>query len=223
MPLPEQQYFTLSELSERWDISERRILELILNSELRAVALVSGMAETAWADEKGNFGSSRQPAMAEVRTWFDLDLLFSLYTQGEGLLSRFLEDGREYTLTPPQKVTADDLLVTRSELLEFESTHSMGPDSEQPEDTVQSQTDSELSRCRRTLAALAIGLADKYPTYKNGKKPNASQLAKLATDHLRDETSDRTPHGFSETTARLTIAEALKACPELAEKMEKTD
>ncbi|MGO1233129.1 MAG: hypothetical protein ACTMHG_05350 [Marinobacter sp.] len=113
--------------------------------------------------------------------------------------------------------------MTRPELLEFESTHSMGPDSGQPEGTDQSQSDSELNRCRRTLAALAIGLAGKYPTYKNGNKPNSSQLAKLATDHLRDETSDRTPHGFGETTARLTIAEALKACPDLAEKLDNTD
>lgn len=83
-----------------------------------------------------------------------------------------------------------------------------------------SESDSEateLRRTQRTLAALAAGLASKYPAYKNGKKPNASQLAKLATEHLRDVTSDRTPHGFSETTARLAIAEALKACPDLTE------
>jgi len=74
---------------------------------------------------------------------------------------------------------------------------------------------AELRRAQRTLAALATGLARKYPTYKNGNKPNASQLAKLATEHLRDATSDRTPHGFSETSARQTITEALKACPDL--------
>lgn len=78
-----------------------------------------------------------------------------------------------------------------------------------------SNHDSELKRAQRTLAALAIGLAKKTPAYKNGDKPNASQLAKLATEHLRDATSDRTPFGFSETTARQTITEALKACPEL--------
>lgn len=77
------------------------------------------------------------------------------------------------------------------------------------------ETDIELRRTLRTLAALAVGLASKYPAYKHGNKPNASQLAKLATEHLRDATSDRTPHGFSETTARQTIAEALRACPEL--------
>lgn len=220
MPLPEQQYFTLSELSERWDISERRILELILNSKLRAVALVSGMAETAWADEKGSFGSSRQPTMAEVRTWFDPDLLFSLFTTGEGQIAWFVEGGREHTLTPPQKVTAADLFVTRSELLEFESAHGMGPGSDQPEVTEQGQADSELNRCRRVLAALAVGLADKHNIYSHGKKPNIKALAEIATGHLRDA-NGRTPHGFSDRTAREAITAALKAWPDLLKDSDK--
>jgi hypothetical protein len=75
--------------------------------------------------------------------------------------------------------------------------------------------ESEIKRLQRTIAALTLGLMKKHGTYNRNGEPNASQLAKLATEHLRDADSDRTPHGFSETTVRQTIAAALKACPEL--------
>ncbi|WP_018403838.1 hypothetical protein [Marinobacter gelidimuriae] len=74
---------------------------------------------------------------------------------------------------------------------------------------------AELRSTQRALAALALGLAAKPGTYNKAGKPNVLQLAKLATEHLRDGQSDRTPHGFSETTVRNTITAALKACPEL--------
>lgn len=80
----------------------------------------------------------------------------------------------------------------------------------------ESAVDDTVLRCtQRALAALALGLAAKPGTYNKAGKPNVSQLAKLATEHLRDGQNDRTPHGFSETTVRNTIAAALKACPEL--------
>ncbi|MFV8570032.1 hypothetical protein ACNQ6O_02370 [Marinobacter sp. SBS5] len=75
--------------------------------------------------------------------------------------------------------------------------------------------DKDIIRTQRALAALAIGLSKKQPAYRTGDKPNALRLAKLATDHLRDSESDRTPFGFSETLMRETISAALKACPEL--------
>lgn len=75
--------------------------------------------------------------------------------------------------------------------------------------------DTELRSNQRALAALALGLTAKFHTYRKAGKPNASQLAKLATEHLRDEQNDRAPHGFSETSVRQTITDALKACPEL--------
>lgn len=76
--------------------------------------------------------------------------------------------------------------------------------------------ETETKRLQRTVAALALGLMKKHGnTYNRNGEPNASQLAKLATEHLRDATSDRTPHGFSETIVRQTIGAALKACPEL--------
>jgi hypothetical protein len=75
--------------------------------------------------------------------------------------------------------------------------------------------ESEIKRLQRTVAALTLGLMKKHSTYNRNGEPNASQLAKLATEHLRDATSDRTPHGFSETTVRNTITAALNACPEL--------
>jgi hypothetical protein len=78
-----------------------------------------------------------------------------------------------------------------------------------------SANDSEIKRLQRTVAALALGLAAKPGTYNKAGKPNVSQLAKLATEHLRDGQSDRTPPGFSDTTVRNTITAALNACPEL--------
>jgi hypothetical protein len=73
---------------------------------------------------------------------------------------------------------------------------------------------TELRRTQRTLAALAIGLAGKHGTYNNNNKPNVKALAETATGHLRDA-SGRTPHGFSDRTARDAITAALKACPDL--------
>ena len=78
-------------------------------------------------------------------------------------------------------------------------------------------SEQEIKRLQRTVAALALGLMKKHGTYNCNGEPNALQLAKLATEHLRDPASDRTPHGFSETTVRQTITAALRACPELKE------
>lgn len=85
------------------------------------------------------------------------------------------------------------------------------------QDALPADTDdeTETKRLNRTVAALALGLMKKHGTYNRNGEPNASQLAKLATEHLRDAASDRTPHGFSETTVRNTITAALNACPEL--------
>jgi len=214
MRLPQQEYFTLGELAERWSTTERRLLELILNSELWAVALVSGIASTSWRDESGNYGESTVPKKFEVRTWFDQDLLFSLFKDEAGEISWCVDDGREYTFSEPVRITKGDLLVTRAELARFEQTHSLP--STKSVDLVQVE-DSELKRTQRALAALVLGLADKYPAYRSGEKPNATQLARLATEHLRDAASDRTPHGFSETIVRQAISAALKACPEITE------
>lgn len=98
---------------------------------------------------------------------------------------------------PPQTVTTD-------------STDEVAP-------IITADSESEVKRLQRTVAALALGLMKKHGTYNHNGEPNASQLAKLATEHLRDAASDRTPHGFSDTTVRQTIAAALKACPELKE------
>ena len=86
---------------------------------------------------------------------------------------------------------------------------------EYPPATATPDDEAELKRLQRTVAALALGLAAKPGAYNKAGKPNVLQIAKLATEHLRDGQSDRTPHGFSETTVRSTITAALKACPEL--------
>lgn len=81
---------------------------------------------------------------------------------------------------------------------------------------------TDLRRFRRTLAALAIGLAGKHHAYSHGEKPNVSKLAEVATGHLRNKNA-RTAYGFSDKTARDTITEALKAFNELAETSKKAD
>lgn len=114
----------------------------------------------------------------------------------------------------------DDLehLVNRGRIQKREArpTYTATPDSAR-QNAVQATTDdeSEIKRLQRTVAALALGLAAKPGTYNKAGRPNVSQLAKLATEHLRDATSDRTPPGFSDTIVRNTITAALKACPEL--------
>lgn len=159
---------------------------------------------------------------------------FPFDTQQESI-SVFLDKNLENYEAPkfgalyqhPQ-ITISDLLCWTDDLERLASNGRIQRRADGNSTATSVQTDSEtealeLRRTQRTLAALAVGLAGKFPTYRNGNKPNASQLAKLATEHLRDSQSDRTPHGFSETTARLTIAEALKACPELAESLANPD
>jgi len=78
--------------------------------------------------------------------------------------------------------------------------------------------DTELRCTQRALAAIALGLAEKYPTYRHGEKPNISKLVSLAIDHLRSEQGDQTPSGFGKTTMENTIKAALESCPELKER-----
>ena len=81
-----------------------------------------------------------------------------------------------------------------------------------------SANDSEIKRLQRTVAALALGLADKYPVYRYGEKPNISKLVSLAIDHLRSEQGDQVPNGFGKSTMENTIKAALESCPELKER-----
>lgn len=139
MALPEQQYFTLAELAERWSTSERRILELILNTELHAVVLVSAMATASWSDENGNAAETTTTYHLEVRTWFVPDLLFSLFKDGRGDLSWYVEDGKWFTFTQPVTVSTGELLITAAELQRFEQENAV---TETPEPK---ETQAELS------------------------------------------------------------------------------
>jgi hypothetical protein len=108
------------------------------------------------------------------------------------------------------------LVVSRETLAKFTaSLLSNEADTDQNAPPAATDDDSEIKRLQRTVAALALGLAAKPGTYNKAGKPNVSQLAKLATEHLRDATSDRTPPGFGDSTVRNTITAALNACPEL--------
>jgi hypothetical protein len=132
------------------------------------------------------------------------------------LVEHLKDEGNE--ITPEDYFPCEELpdreplVIRRDELQRFADTLN------EPEPNLSAATndDSEVARLQRTVAALALGLMKKHGnTYNRNGEPNASQLAKVATDHLRDATSDRTPHGFSDTTVRQTITAALKACPEL--------
>jgi len=105
--------------------------------------------------------------------------------------------------------------ITREELDNLLTDNTAASD--QPESETEA---TELRRTQRTLAALAIGLAKKHRTYSHGKKASVNALAETATDHLRDA-NGRTPHGFSDRTARDAIAAALKACPDLTNEPDK--
>jgi hypothetical protein len=116
------------------------------------------------------------------------------------------------------------IVLTQTEIQRFISSVNAAEQGTQSENTEHQEhspanaildNESEIKRLQRTVAALALGLAAKPGAYNKAGKTNVSQLAKLATEHLRDGQNDRTPHGFSETTVRNTIAAALKACPEL--------
>ncbi|MDO3721784.1 hypothetical protein QVZ43_08595 [Marinobacter sp. chi1] len=126
---------------------------------------------------------------------------------------------KDYVL-PQQRLPRDSSIVVSQphlrQLIDSLTDNNLSLSSTQPinQDLSQAGAEPELRRTQRALAALAIGLAERHPTYRHGTKPNALQLARIATEHLRDETSDRTPHGFSETIVRQAISDSLKACPE---------
>ena len=124
MPLPEQTYFSITELAERWDIKEHRTLELILNSEVFAVAMVQAPARCAGVvdgepcEMEGGFSF-------EFRTWFDQELLLSIYRTGEGAATWYIEDGLEYVFEPAAVIRTEDLRVTAEELARFEREHNI--------------------------------------------------------------------------------------------------
>lgn len=109
--------------------------------------------------------------------------------------------------------TADLKKLTKGAEEQSEEVKTSDVDTERQDCSPANET--EIKRIQRTVAALALGLAAKSGTYNKAGKPNVSQLAKLATEHLRDEKNDRTPHGFGPSTVRSVITDALKACPEL--------
>tara|TARA_R110001592_G_scaffold283291_1_gene551215 strand:+ start:137 stop:1240 length:1104 start_codon:yes stop_codon:yes gene_type:complete len=152
------------------------------------------------------------------------------------LVERFNDKIKEVTpqdFYPRESIPErEPLVIRRDELQRFANTLN---ESEIPKPTDQLEAlpddsqearsgsnNSELRRMQRTLAALAIGLADKHGTYRHGGKPNVKALAETATDHLRDE-NGRAPHGFSDKTARDAITAALNACPDLLNDSDKAD
>lgn len=82
---------------------------------------------------------------------------------------------------------------------------------------ISKEEETHLSRAQRTLAALALALMKKNQLYQKGDKPNYSQIANLATEHLRDPVNDRGPYGLGTTTVKNAIKDALASYPELNE------
>jgi hypothetical protein len=79
----------------------------------------------------------------------------------------------------------------------------------EPETTPGESTEAtELRRTQRTITALAIGLAKKYPSYRHGEKPNVSQLAVLAAEPFLDENA-KSPTGWTSATFKKAIEAAL--------------
>jgi len=121
---------------------------------------------------------------------------------------------------PPERIPEGTYLVVKqselSRLLTDDSTNTEHHKCPPAITTLDDET--EIKRLQRTVAALALGLADKYPVYRYGEKPNISKLVSLAIDHLRSEQGDQVPNGFGKSTMENTIKAALESCPELKER-----
>ncbi|MBY5963762.1 hypothetical protein [Marinobacter nauticus] len=174
MVLPEQQYFTLAELTERWNTTEPRILELILNTELKAVALVSAMATATWSDEDKNAHETTTTFQLEVRTWFVPELLFSLFKEGSGELAWYVEDGKWFTFAQPVKISKNELLITGKELQRFEQANAVTETPDAPEPQPEIGTTE-----RKTLLRMILGMAIR----KYGYDPKAERNEATGTNN----------------------------------------
>jgi len=109
-----------------------------------------------------------------------------------------------YGTAKVQRFPADSYLVIRSENLQAVANRVTGTaTSHQPNHEA-----SDLRRAQRAITALAIGLAEKYPAYQHGKRPNVKQLAALASGHFLDE-NGKAPTGWSDATFKKVIEAAL--------------
>jgi len=163
----------------------------------------------------------------------DRDSWTALKKQEKGLPEHFLRELSEvYNKAgwgaPPSSLAQDrlnnaDSLPEKSHIVvHFKELQRFLTSLEEAESNVVMQEsagdDTELRCTQRALAAIALGLAEKYPTYRHGDKPNISKLVSLAIDHLRSEQGDQAPSGFGKTTMENTIKAALESCPELKER-----
>lgn len=216
MELPEKTFLSVSELAERWKTDTSHVLEYVVTGSLIPSVFVDEIeckAVDSETDTPGTLVSGEIQFTAPhcILTGEQFTLHGGIFMGDHStLLDSELEAGETVLFMEPKEFCVQDIRVRRApSILMYEAEFSTPPPNTEDE--------GQLQRTQRTLAALALGLAEKFPAYRKGEGPNYSQLANLATDHLRDPQSDRTPHGFSATTVRQTIAEALKACPDLKE------
>jgi hypothetical protein len=214
-------YLSIDELAERWGKNRKFIIEEIvcggLNpsffaDDLECYQRGAPLSDTVFLSGEFSFNPPHRIMTHENLVIEAARYLGDRVTGGVG---KSLSSKNEILIfVEPVNLNISEIMIPTHPLVRaydkfFELKESELAQSEAPTD------ETEIKRLQRTVAALALGLAAKPGTYNKAGKPNVSQLAKLATEHLRDGQNDRTPHGFSESTVRQTITAALNACPEL--------
>jgi len=214
-------YLSIDELAERWGKNRKFVIEEIvcggLNpsffaDDLECYQRGAPMNDTVFLSGEFSFNPPHRMMTDENLVIEAARYLGDRVTGGAG---KSLSSQNDVLLfVEPVNLTISEIMIPTHPLVRayeklFEFQESERVQLAAPTD------EAEIKRLQRTVAALALGLAAKPGTYNKAGKPNVSQLAKLATEHLRDGQNDRTPHGFSESTVRQTITAALNACPEL--------
>jgi len=213
-------YLSIDDLAERWSKNRKLIIEEIvfgaLNPSFFADDIECYLCERSINDTvflSGEF-SFNPPHRMIAHEDFTIEAAWYLGDRVTGGDSESLSSQNNVLLfVEPVNLTTSEIMIPVQPIVQaydrlFELKQS------EPAQSA-NQTSTEIKRLQRTVAALALGLAVNHNTYGRVGKPNVSQLAKVATEHLRDGQSDRTPPGFSDTTVRNTITAALNACPEL--------
>lgn len=166
MKLPEREYYTIPEVAARWKTTERHILELILNRHLDSVALVAGDGTRRWPDPDNREVWHEQKArqLLEVKTWHDLELLFDLYTLGKGSVRQYFDDPAVIVLEPSIEIEAGHLLITNSEIREFEARN--GKTDEEGEKPIEPRERNSYLKLIKLLCDLnGLDISEPYKAY----------------------------------------------------------
>jgi len=166
MKLPEREYYTLPELAERWNTTERHLLELMLSRKVDSVALYSGDAVISWADENRTPQELKTRTTLEIRTWYDHELLLDLYINGRGTLTRYYQDGYEYLFNPAIEIDAGQLLVTGLTVRKFEKRNETDQQAEKAEEIDPRERTTYLKLIRLLCELQGIDISRPYKAYE---------------------------------------------------------